>query len=139
MNKATLLHSWEIRKEQKKMLDPKQKKKIIKKFQTHENDTGSSEVQIAILTEEIKMLTEHLRQHRKDFSSRRGLIKKVNERRKLLRYLEREDEQSYLEMIKKLNLKPVKKIAIKEEDLFEEESEESEEEETGGEKEESEE
>ena len=109
------------------MLDPKLKKRIIKKFQTHANDTGSSEVQIAILTEEVKQLTEHLREHRKDFSSRKGLLKKVNERRKLLRYLERENNESYMKIIGKLGLKPVKKLTINTEELFEEEKEETEE------------
>lgn len=91
------------------MLDPKVKAKIIKKFRTHENDTGSSEVQIAILTEEIKQLTEHLKEHRHDFSSRRGLLKKVNQRRKLLRYLEREDYESFMTLAEKLKLKAAKK------------------------------
>ena len=66
------------------MLDKKSKEKIIKKFRVHDTDTGSSQVQIAILTEEIKELTEHLKKHKHDFSSRRGLLKKVSERRKLL-------------------------------------------------------
>ena len=73
------------------MLNPSKKQKIIEKFRTHDKDTGSPQVQIAILTEEIKELTKHLKGHKKDFSSRRGLIKKVNERRRLLKYLERED------------------------------------------------
>lgn len=71
------------------MLDKKAKEKIIKKFRVHETDTGSSQVQIAILTEEIKELTEHLQKHKHDFSSRRGLLKKVGERRKLLKYLQK--------------------------------------------------
>ena len=87
------------------MLDKKKKQRIIAKFKTHANDTGSSEIQIAILSEEIKELTEHLKLHAKDFSSRRGLIKKVSERRKLLRYLERENNASFLDIIKKLKLK----------------------------------
>ena len=66
------------------MLDKKIKERIIKKFRTHESDTGSSEVQIAILTEEIKQLTDHLKTHKKDFSSRRGLLKKVGESKKEL-------------------------------------------------------
>ena len=66
------------------MLDKKAKEKVIKKFRVHETDTGSPQVQIAILTEEIKELTEHLKNHKHDFSSRRGLLKKVGERRKLL-------------------------------------------------------
>lgn len=87
------------------MLDPKKKQRIIKKFQTHENDTGSSEVQIAILNEEIKELTEHLKTHRKDHSSRRGLLKKVNERKKLIRYLLKENRAAMEELAKKLKLK----------------------------------
>lgn len=91
------------------MLDKKIKDKIIKKFRTHETDTGSTEVQIALLTEEIKELIEHLKKHKKDFSSRRGLLKKVGERRTLLRYLEKENEKSYSELCKKLKIKTAKK------------------------------
>ena len=86
------------------MLDVKKKQKIIEKFRTHQSDTGSPQVQIAILTEEIKMLTGHLREHKKDFSSRRGLIKKVNERRRLLKYLEREDPKASKKLLGELNL-----------------------------------
>lgn len=91
------------------MIDKKKKAQIIKKFAVHENDTGSSEVQIALLTEEIKSLTEHLKQHKKDYSSRRGLLRKVAERRRLLRYLERENMQSFEELVKKLKLKIAKR------------------------------
>lgn len=94
-------------------MDKKLKDRIIKKFRTHESDTGSPEVQIALLTEEIKQLTEHLKTHAKDFSSRRGLIRKVNERRRLLRYLEREDKQRFDVLVDKLKLKIAKKIAAK--------------------------
>jgi len=87
------------------MLDKAKKDKVIKKFRTHESDTGSPQVQIAILTEEIKELTKHLKTHRKDFSSRRGLVKKVSERRRLLKYLERENEKAYAEIIAELGLK----------------------------------
>ena len=87
------------------MIDKKKKASLIKKYGTHANDTGSSEVQIAILTEEIKELTEHLQTHRKDFSSRRGLIKKVNQRRRLLRYLEKENQDSFTTLVKKLKIK----------------------------------
>ena len=87
------------------MLDKASKDKIIKKFKTHEQDTGSAEVQIAILTEEIKRLTEHLKSHKKDFSSRRGLIKKVSQRRKLLKFLQRENEASFTDVVKKLKIK----------------------------------
>jgi len=91
------------------MLDKKKKIKIIEKFKTHKNDTGSPEVQIAILTEEIKELTKHLRENKKDFSSRRGLLAKVSLRHRLLRYLEREDEKRFVKLIKALGLKFAKK------------------------------
>jgi small subunit ribosomal protein S15 len=90
---------------EKSMLNKDKKAKIIKKFRTHESDTGSPQVQIAILTEEVKELTGHLKTHRKDFSSRRGLLKKVAERRRLLKYLEREDAKAYAELIEALGLK----------------------------------
>lgn len=92
------------------MLDKDKKLKIIKKYQTHEGDTGSTEVQVAILTEEIKELTDHLKQHAKDHSSRRGLLRKVGERRRLLRYLRKENAKSYDELTKKLKLKQVKTL-----------------------------
>lgn len=92
------------------MLDKKLKEKIIKKFQTHASDTGSPEVQIAILSEEIKELTKHLQEHRKDHSSRRGLLKKVGERRRLLRYLQKENEASFQDVAEKLKLKIAKKM-----------------------------
>jgi small subunit ribosomal protein S15 len=92
------------------MLDKKNKEKIIKKFQEHANDTGSPQVQIAILTEEIKQLTKHLQEHRKDFSSRRGLLKKVSERRKLLKYLQKENEAAFKDVAEKLKLKIAKKM-----------------------------
>lgn len=95
------------------MLDKKIKERIIKKFRTHESDTGSSEVQIAILTEEIAQLTEHLKTHKKDFSSRRGLLKKVGERRRLLRYLERENAESFEALVKRLKLKIAKRFEKK--------------------------
>jgi small subunit ribosomal protein S15 len=87
------------------MLDVKKKLKIIEKFRTHASDTGSPQVQIAILSAEIDDLTSHLRDHKKDFSSRRGLIKKVNERRRLLKYLEREDKKAHTDLKKELGLK----------------------------------
>lgn len=92
------------------MIDKKKKAQIIKKFATHDTDTGSAEVQIALLTEEIKSLTDHLKTHKKDFSSRRGLLRKVSERRKLLKYLERENAESFAELVKRLKLKVVKKL-----------------------------
>lgn len=87
------------------MLDKRAKLRIIEKFKTHENDTGSAEVQIAILTEEIAELYKHLKDHRKDNSSRRGLLRKVNERRKLLKYLSRENPKSYTDLVAKLKIK----------------------------------
>ena len=81
------------------------KKEIIKKYETHKGDTGSSEVQIAILTEENKTLTEHLKVNIHDFHSKRGLLKKVGKRRKLLEYLKKEDINRYRDLIKKLGLR----------------------------------
>ncbi len=86
-------------------LSKEDKDKIIKKYKTHESDTGSSEVQIAILTTEIEQLTGHLKTHKKDFSSRRGLLKKVGQRRRLLRYLQKDNPTSFDEIVKKLKLK----------------------------------
>lgn len=90
------------------MLDKKRKQQLIQKYKTHASDTGSPEIQIAILTEEIKELTQHLKEHKKDYSSRRGLIRKVSLRRKLLRYLEKENEKSFDEIVKKLKIKITK-------------------------------
>jgi small subunit ribosomal protein S15 len=87
------------------MLTAKKKQKIIEKYRTHASDTGSPQVQISILTAEVLDLTSHLREHKKDYSSRRGLIKKVNERRRLLKYLEREDEKAFTKLKKDLGLK----------------------------------
>ncbi len=86
-------------------VDKDLKAKIIKKYAKSENDTGSAEVQIAILTEEINELTEHLKVHTHDYHSRRGLLKKVGQRRNMLQYLQRKDIQSYRELIKKLGLR----------------------------------
>ena len=98
------------------MLDKKNKEKIIKKFRVHDTDTGSSQVQIAILTEEIKELTEHLKKHKHDFSSRRGLLKKVGERRKLLKYLQKESAEQFKELTDKLKLKIADKLIEEEEE-----------------------
>jgi len=102
------------------MLTKQKKDKIIARFKTHANDTGSSQVQIAILTEEIKELTKHLKDHKHDYSSRRGLIKKVNERRKLLRYLQREDAKAWEKLTKELKIKTYKLEERKPEDIEEE-------------------
>ena len=82
-----------------------EKAKIIKEFAKSENDTGSPEVQIAILSKEIEQLTEHLKVHIHDYHSRRGLLKKVGQRRNMLQYLAKKDIQSYRELIKKLGLR----------------------------------
>ena len=87
------------------MLEPEEKTKIIEKYKLHDLDTGSPEVQIALLTEEIKRLVLHLKTHRKDFHSKRGLLKMVAKRRKLLKYLQKEDKKRYQDLIKKLGLK----------------------------------
>ncbi len=82
-----------------------EKTKLIKDFQKNEKDCGSAEVQIAILTQEINELTEHLKIHIHDFHSKRGLQMKVGRRRKLLDYLKENDVVSYREIIKKLNIR----------------------------------
>ena len=78
---------------------------IIKKFKTSDLDTGSSEVQIALLTAKITDLTSHFTTHKKDFHGRRGLVKMVNQRRKLLDYLHRKDVQKYQDLIKALEIR----------------------------------
>jgi len=81
------------------------KKKIISDFQTHETDTGSPEVQIALLTERINTLTEHLRIHTKDHTSRRGLLKMIGARAALLKYIGKKDVNRYREIISRLGLR----------------------------------
>src|SRR5690625_4684457 len=81
------------------------KNEIISEFKVHENDTGSPEVQIAVLTEEITTLNEHLRFHKKDHHSRRGLLKMVGKRRNLLNYLRKKDVTRYRDLIKKVGLR----------------------------------
>lgn len=81
------------------------KTEIVDSYKNHENDTGSPEIQIAILTERINQLTEHLKTHKKDQSSRRGLLKMVGRRSSLLRYLTRVDRDRYLSVIAKLGLR----------------------------------
>ena len=97
------------------MLTKQKKQNVIKKYQTHKGDTGSSEVQIAILTTEIDELVGHLKVHPKDHSSRRGLLRKVGERRRLLRYLQRENAAAYEDLVKKLKLKQAKQFGPVEE------------------------
>ena len=81
------------------------KKVIIEKFQTSEGDTGSAEVQIALLTERITYLTEHFQTHSKDHASRRGLLKLVGQRRRLQKYLKNKDAERYSALIKELGLR----------------------------------
>lgn len=81
------------------------KRKIIKDYQQEDGDTGSSRVQIALLSDRIEYLTKHLAQHKKDFSSKRGLMIAVGQRRRLLRYLEKNDFQQYQDVIKRLGLR----------------------------------
>ncbi len=86
-------------------LTKEKKADIVKKFAKDEKDTGSAEVQIAILNEEIKALTEHLKEHKHDFHSRRGMLKKVGKQRSLLNYLKKNDVTRYREVVKKLGLR----------------------------------
>nr|WP_222862833.1 30S ribosomal protein S15 [Geothermobacter ehrlichii] len=88
-----------------KVLATEQKQNIIAKFQKHEGDTGSPEVQIALLSERINYLTEHFRTHKKDHHSRRGLLKIVGQRRRLLDYLKRKDVERYRAIIKELGIR----------------------------------
>lgn len=87
------------------MLTVKEKQKVIEKIKTHETDTGSAEVQIGILTEEIEQLAKHLKKHPKDNHSRRGLLGMVSKRKQLLSYLKETNEKRYNSLIKKLDLK----------------------------------
>lgn len=87
------------------MLSKEKKQEIINEYQLEEGDTGSSEVQIALLTARIAELTEHLKDHANDHHSRRGLLKMVGQRRKLLRYLKNNDVLRYRELISKLGIR----------------------------------
>lgn len=87
------------------MLTPELKQQLIEKYRLHDADTGSPEVQIAILTERINYLTEHLKEHKKDHHSRRGLLKMVGQRRGLLNYLRDSDIERYRTILQKLNLR----------------------------------
>ncbi len=87
------------------MLAKEEKTKIIQKYKIHEVDTGSAEVQIALLSEEIGKLLSHLKKHPKDIHSKRGLLKMVSKRRKLLKYLKKEDEKKYNKIVKAIGLK----------------------------------
>ena len=87
------------------MLTPAEKEKVISKYKLHKLDTGSPEVQIALLSEEIKQLFLHLKEHPKDLHSKRGLLKMVSKKRKLLKYLQDKDEKRYDSIVKKVGLK----------------------------------
>lgn len=87
------------------MLKSEEKAKVISGLAGHKKDTGSPEVQVAIFTEQIKLLTTHLKTHKKDEHSRRGLLKMVSKRRSLLDYLSKKDPQKYQEVLKKLQLR----------------------------------
>ena len=87
------------------MLMAQEKEKIISDFKTHEGDTGSPEVQIALLTKRINDLTEHLKEHRKDHASRRGLLKMVGTRSALLKYVNKRDVKRYQQIISRLGLR----------------------------------
>ena len=86
-------------------IDKEKKHTIIEKFKKHQEDTGSSDVQIAILTERINALTEHFKAHKKDHHSRRGLLRMVNRRRKLLDYLKKHNVEEYQNILDKLKLR----------------------------------
>ena len=87
------------------MITQEQKLQSIKEFATHDGDTGSPEVQIALLTRRIADLTEHIKEHKKDFGSRRGLLKMVGKRTRLLKYLMRTDRERYNTLITRLGLR----------------------------------
>ena len=91
-------------RKEKMPLDPKIKQKIIKEFATKSGDTGSPEVQVALLSEQIKNLTDHLKEHPHDIHSRRGLLSMVNKRRRLLQYLFKKETDRYAVVIEKLGL-----------------------------------
>lgn len=86
-------------------LEPEKKEKLIASFKLHDKDTGSPEVQVALLSERINNLTEHFKTHKKDHHSRRGLLKLVSQRRRLLDYLKRKDPERYRTLIEKLGLR----------------------------------
>ena len=87
------------------MLDGEIKGQITQEYRRHEHDTGSTEVQVAVLTERIKQITDHLRVHKKDVHTRRGLVTMVSKRRRLLNYLTKEDVNRYQTLISRLGLR----------------------------------
>lgn len=86
-------------------LTKERKTEVVRTFATHQGDTGSAEVQVSLLTENINQLTEHLKVHKKDFASRRGLLMMVGRRARLLKHLEKSDKQRYLVLIKRLGIR----------------------------------
>ena len=102
---AAIVYQHEFKEVRTMALQKDTKKEVISKFRLHELDSGSPEVQIALLTERINALTEHFKVHKKDFASRRGLLKLVGRRRKLLDYLKKSRIEKYRELIKELNLR----------------------------------
>jgi small subunit ribosomal protein S15 len=89
----------------KMSIEPEKRKEVVAQYRRHDTDTGSPEVQIALLTERITNLTEHFKTHKKDYHSRRGLIQLVNQRRKLQRYLREEDPARYQALVERLGLR----------------------------------
>jgi small subunit ribosomal protein S15 len=87
------------------MIIAEKKQNAIKGVQVHKNDTGGSSAQVAVLTERIKELTEHLKTHKHDFMARRGLLQMVGKRRRLLRYIAKRDSKTYLELLEKLGIR----------------------------------
>ena len=87
------------------VLEKTKKKEVLDSYKHHEKDTGSSSVQVALITERINGLTDHFKKYKKDFQSRRGLLKLVSRRRRLLDYLKKHDKPEYDELVKKLNLR----------------------------------
>ena len=98
-------HKTGVNRPSTQMLKTQKKKKIIDEFKVHDTDTGSADVQVAILSEQIKKLTGHLKRHNKDNHSRYGLLKMVAKRKKFLDYLNKDDEKRYKSLVKKLDLK----------------------------------
>ena len=86
-------------------ISPQRRREIVSEFRVHENDSGSSEVQVALLTENIRDLTEHLKDHKHDFAGKRGLMAMVSRRTRLTNYLKRTDRERYLNLISRLGLR----------------------------------
>jgi small subunit ribosomal protein S15 len=86
-------------------LTKERKQEIISEFQVHETDTGSSDLQVAVLTARIERLSQHLQQHKKDYASRRGLMKIIGQRKRLLKYIHRKDPQHYQQLIQRLGIR----------------------------------